>query len=342
MRITTSMMSSKYIKNLNKSASDMNYLNEKVSTGRKFFKGSEDPVSAIKAYKLRREYRSTEIYDTNISDVDSFLTTAETNLTEISDNLETVYTSYLKGINGTMSADDREIIAKELENLQSSILTSLNAKFEDRYVFGGTTKDKIPFTVDETTGELFYKGVNVNTGLYADGTTPDDVTLEDLSNEVINIDLGLGMSFEGGTLNKDTVFNMSMSGINFMGFGASIDESGKEIPNNLYTLIGNIKDELRNSDYSLDKITPYIEEFEEQKKQVLVSITDIGGKTNYLDFLKLRNEDNQFNINEKLVDVEEIDSAEAIIDFKMQEYSYNSALSMGNKILQNSFIDFMN
>jgi len=36
-----------------------------------------------------------------------------------------------------------------------------------------------------------------------------------------------------------------------------------------------------------------------------------------------------------------VDPAEAIVDFKMQEYSYNAALSMGNKILQNSFIDFM-
>src|SRR5665647_936046 len=104
MRITTSMMTNKYVRNLNKSAAEMNYLNEKVSTGRKFFKGSEDPISAIKAYKLRREYRSTEVYDTNISDADSFLTTAETNLTGISSNLELTYTSYLKGINGTMSA----------------------------------------------------------------------------------------------------------------------------------------------------------------------------------------------------------------------------------------------
>ena len=64
MRITTSMMSNKYIKNLNKSAYEMNKLSEKVETGRKFVKGSEDPVSAIKAYKLRREYRTTEIYDT--------------------------------------------------------------------------------------------------------------------------------------------------------------------------------------------------------------------------------------------------------------------------------------
>lgn len=330
MRITTSMMSSKYIKNLNKSFYEMNKLSEKVETGRKFVKGSEDPVSAIKAYKLRREYRTTEIYDTNIKDVESFLTAAETNLTEISNNLELVYTSYLKGINGTMNAEDREIIAKQLENLQSSILTSLNANFEDRYVFGGTSKEEIPFTLDSS-GNLLFKGLDVN--------DPDNKdALDNLVNETINIDLGLGMTFDDdGVLNTDTVFDMSMSGIKFMGFGETADG----IPKNLYNLIGEIKEKLVSDSFSIDEIAPYIDEFEKQKAQVLVHITDIGAKTNYLDFLKIRNEDNQFNLNKKILGVEFEDPAEAIVNFKMQEYSYNAALSMGNRILQNSFIDFM-
>lgn len=334
MRITTSMMSGKYIKNLNKSANELYYLNDRVSTGRKFFKGSEDPVGAIRAYKLRREYRLTEMYDTNISDVDSFFTSAETNLTEISNNAESVYTSYLRGITGTMSQEDREVIAKELDNLQQSILTSLNAKVEDKYVFGGTSRDEIPFTLDDS-GNLLFKGINVNT------TDPDELDkLDKLINETIYVDLGLGMTFDGDELNKDTVFNMSMSGIKFIGYGTD-DGTETGIPNNLYTLIGKIKDELRSDTFSLEEITPYIEKYEEQKKQVLVNVTDIGAKTNYLDFLKLRNEDEQTNLNEKILDVEYVDSAEAIVDFSMQEYSYNAALAMGNKILQNSFIDFM-
>ena len=145
------------------------------------------------------------------------------------------------------------------------------------------------------------------------------------------------MTFDSDNkLNNDTVFDMSMSGIKFMGYGET-----DGTPNNLYSLIGKIKEELENPNFSLENITTYIDKFEEQKKQVLVNITDIGAKTNYLEFLKLRNDDNQFNINEKILDVEYVDQAEAIVDFKMQEYSYNAALSMGNKILQNSFIDFM-
>ncbi|WP_313341624.1 hypothetical protein [Sedimentibacter sp.] len=338
MRITTSMMSSRYIRNLNKSANEMNYLSERVETGRKFFKGSEDPISAIKAYKLRREYRKTEQYDINVKDVNSFLTSAETNMTEIGENIKSTYELYLRGITGTMGTEEREAIAKELENLQASILTSLNAQFEDRYVFGGTSKDVLPFTVDG--GELYYKGVNVNTGRDKDGNPadPDEAleVLKKLANEKAYVDLGLGMTFDGNKLNEDTVFNMSMSGISFMGYGET-----DGISNNIYTLIGNIKDELRDPNFSLNDISPYLARFEKQKNNVLVAVTDIGAKTNYLDFLEVRNEDNQFNLNKKLLEVEMVDPAEAIVDFKMQEYAYNAALAMGNKILQNSFIDFM-
>lgn len=330
MRITTGMMSNRYTKNLNKSANQLNYLYERVYTGRKFFKGSEDPVSAIKAYKLRREYRTTEIYDSNIRDVESFLTEAETNLMQISDNLENVYTSHIKGITGTVGAEEREIIAKELENIQSSILASLNARFEDRYVFGGTSNE-LPFTLEDN--ELYFKGYNVNTGKDKMGNSAD---FDKLVSETINVDLGLGMTFDGNNLNKDTVFDMSMSGLKYMGYGET-----DGIANNLYTLIGKIKDELRSSDFSIENINPYIEKFEQQKKQVLVNVTDIGAKTNYLNFLKVRNESSQFNLNEKLVDVEMADPKEAIMDYKMQEYYYNAALAMGNKLLQNSFIDFM-
>jgi len=338
-------MSGRYIRNLNKSANEMNYLNERVATGRKFFKGSEEPVSAIKAYKLRREYIKTEQYDTNVKDVNSFLTAAETNMMEMGENIKSVHELYLRGITGTMGKEEREAIAKELENLQASILTSLNAQFEDRYVFGGTSKDVLPFTLKEVTlpdstveKQLFFKGVNVNTGKDELG---NDVDLEKLANEKIFIDLGLGMTFNGNSLNEDTVFNMSMSGISFMGYGMNTDADGNTTPNNIYTLIGKIKDELRKDAFSISDISPYLSKFEKQKNDVLVAVTDIGAKTNYLDFLELRNEDNQFNLNKKMLEVEMVDPAEAIVDFKMQEYAYNAALSMGNKILQNSFIDFM-
>lgn len=339
MRITTNMMFSRYMRNLNNSASKMNYLNERAATSMKFFKGSEDPISAIKAYKLRREFRKTEQYDTNINDANSFLTAAETNMTEIGENLKSVNDLYLRGITGTMGKEEREAIAKELDNLQASILASLNGKFEDRYVLGGTSRDKQPFTV--VGGELHYKGVNVNSG--------DPDLLKDLANEKSFVDLGLGLNFNGNKLEEDTAFNVSTSGISFMGYGVATDSAGNVIndahgnpmSNNIYTLIENIKTELRRDDFSYDDVTPYLKQFEKQKNEVLVAVADVGAKTNYLEFLQYRNEDNNINLNKKILEVEYVKPEDAIVDFKMQEYAYKAALAMGNKILENSFIDFM-
>jgi len=328
-------MSNRYITDLNKSAEKMNYTSKQVNTGKKFFKGSEDPVAAIKAYKLRREYRETEIHSTALRDADSYLTMAETSLTEISSNLEGVYSSYLRGINGTMNTEDRGIIVEEIDKLQESMLSSLNSKFSDKYLFGGTSKEEIPFMIDSVSGDLLYKGINVNTGKDKDGNTID---MNILAKESVYVDIGLGdITKADGSINKTNLFNLSMSGISVMGYGT--DDTG--VYNNLYSVINEIKNELKSDNFSMDKIQPNLNKFKDQKIKVLISITGIGAKANYIEFLKSKNEDTTMDLNKTLVDVEGVDIAEAATDFAMQKYQYDAALSMGNQILQKSFIDYM-
>ncbi len=125
-----------------------------------------------------------------------------------------------------------------------------------------------------------------------------------------------------------------------MGFGKTTVD-GQEISNNLYDLIGNLREELEKEDFSVTAITPYIKTFETQKKAVLKEVTSIGSKTNYIDFIKTRTDDNNLNLTKKINDVEFVDPSKAILDWKMQEYAYNAALQMGNKLIQPSFIDFM-
>lgn len=330
MRVTNRMMVNQYTKNLGTSLSQLNYYNQQVSTGRKFFKGSEDPLGALKSYRYRKQYMETEQYTEGISDADGKLTVAESALTGIHTSLNDVYKSYLQGINGSTAKEDREIIATKLEALQGFVLQSMNTKIGDKYVFGGSANDEIPFTAEN--GKLFYKGLDVT-----DGANED--TLKYLANENQYIDVGLSMEVEDNVINPLTALDVAVPGIKFLGYGKSEDG---EPSKNLYNLLGEIADQLRAEDFSIDKIDPYLKEYETQKQNVLINITDIGTKTNYLDFLKEKNADDLYNLNEKLLDVEYRDQTESIMDFKMQEFSYKAALVMGNKLLQSSFIDFMN
>lgn len=166
----------------------------------------------------------------------------------------------------------------------------------------------------------------------------DTVDLKELSNEKIFIDLGLGLQFDSdGKINEQSAFNTAIPGIAFLGFGKN--ENG--IPNNVYSLMGKIADELENPNYSFDKIQPYIENLEKQQLNLMTNVTGMGVKSNFLENTKSRLEDSAINLNTKILDVENIDPAQAIMDFKMQEYSYRAALQMGTKILQPTFLDFM-
>lgn len=338
MRITNSMMSSRYVTDLNKQLSNMDTLSKKVETGRAFFKGSEDPVAAVKAYKLRRKTADNEDVKTNLDEADSQLTSAESSLMSLKNYLTTVKTQTLKGINGTLASSDRKIISKELENIQETMVNTLNTQYNDKYVFGGTSMDTPPFTTNDS-GDLIYKGINISTVSSSDTAAMDE--LDELSNEKFYMDLGLSLNIKSdGSVNENSVFNISMPGISFLGYGTSTKD-GDTVPNNIYDIIGKIRDNLESDDFDFDSTATLIKQFDDKAEGTLKQITTIGTKTKYIDFLKTRADTNEINLATNTDNVEYVDTANAIMDWKMTEFAYNSSLSMGSKLLQRSFIDYM-
>ena len=62
----------------------------------------------------------------------------------------------------------------------------------------------------------------------------------------------------------------------------------------------------------------------------------------FRDKFHIRLTDQQTNINEQVLDVEQIDLADAITQFSWNQYCYNSALKIGHQLLSQSLIDYMN
>ena len=170
MRITLGMINRQYNKNLNAALNQLNSGYLKTTTLRKFEKTSDDPFSASKAYQLRREYEENQTYLDTLDSVDSQFMTSESAMRSIYSVISSADSSdVLQGINGTMNQDDRKIIADKLRQMQKAIVAPANTKFGDKYVFGGSEMDEAPFSVDED-GNLFYRGINVDTGELENGT----------------------------------------------------------------------------------------------------------------------------------------------------------------------------
>ena len=86
MRITTKMMQSTSLRNLNINKSRQEKLTNQMSTGKKITRPSDDPVIAIRSLKLNSSLdKIDQYYEKNASDAESWLELTESALSVVND-----------------------------------------------------------------------------------------------------------------------------------------------------------------------------------------------------------------------------------------------------------------
>lgn len=338
MRITTNAILRNYKSNLGTSLSNLDLARNKVMTGRKFNATKEDPSSALRFAVLERKQARNEDYLNLVKDVQSFQDSQEDaamQINTISMNLSKHYG--LEALNGTNGAySTRQTYADAWRGSQESLLLSLNASYEGKYVFAGSDGMNAPFNLStDANGQqiLTYRGVDVTNG--------DPDKLEALSKDSLYVDLGFGLNLDNttGAVDSSSAFNTSLPGISLVGYGADDDND----PENMVLLAGMIADELDKPDgeFDYERYTELLKKFDAGRNQVLEKITTLGTQTEFLTTTKDRLETNSISLATQIDNVVNVDMAEAIMNFSWAQYAYNAALKVGNNILTPSFIDFM-
>lgn len=171
MRITMSMIMKKYASSLNSSLDQLNKASDRETSLRKYDTASEDPFSAAKAARLKIEYAYNDSYQSEIADAKDQMDTVHSTIQSIVSVIsEAASGNCMQAINGSKNDDDRKTIATKIRGLQQTILTSLNTKFGDKYIFGGSDTENPPFSIGAN-NNLLYHGVDVNTGKIEAGST---------------------------------------------------------------------------------------------------------------------------------------------------------------------------
>ena len=334
MRITNRMITSKYVRSLNQISSDLNRLNNKVTSGRAFTKASENTSAAIRAYQLRRDMSKSEGFMANIQHAETTLRNSESSIMHIQELVQNAQTKIIQGVNGTQSESERKIIATELRNIQDQMLQTLNGSSSDMYYFGGTNTTEKPFTLDSVTGKLMYNNTPLD--------SLDAPTANPLLADSRFVDIGLNVRADAsGVIDNTSVFKYSIPGLQITGYGQEII-NGELISTNIYDLIGRMATELESGSYNNDIANKLLGKLQQTSPKVVHALTDVGAKTSYLEFITDRLETKEFNDQERQMEIEAADPSETIIYFKSQEAAYNAALQMGTKIIQPSIFDYMN
>ncbi len=321
MRLTNAMMANNYLRDLNRNTKELSDLNTKVTAQRKFLKMSDDPASALAAFGVRKQLTRIDMYVRTLHDSQGLLDEAEISLSSINDTATTALTQVMQGITGTSDEKARQVVAQALRGYQESILGAANAKFSNKYIFGGKGFEDMPFTLDGS-GNLLYQGQSVDTGTF--GT------------EHRYVDIGLGLSVSGGgVVSPQSAMNTAYSGAELLGTGVD----GNGISNNLYQLLGQIAGKLESGD--LTDIDLYMQKLEARSDDIRMQYVGIGERANYISYFADRLDREKIAAATKQNELETLSLEEGIMQFSAQELIYNACLQMGTKILQPSLLDYL-
>lgn len=176
--------------------------------------------------------------------------------------------------------------------------------------------------------------------------------LKFMANETNYVDIGLGMKEnpdavdQTGKLIGASAFNNALVGINFLGYGK--DEDGD--PKNIVSLLKEMAGLCRSyADEEWNAENEHYEEVNGLAKKLSKAIDNLDSEYVSLTATtqKLYNneellEEEAYNLQEQISNVEDVDMAEAITSFLWANYCYSAALKVGNNILSQSLMDYLN
>lgn len=348
IRSTTNGVLKSYRYNLQRSTYTMNKARNTVLTGRNFNSFAEAPATAARCFQMRRSFQKVNtqhsVGESVVRKYEQAWSSLESVVQDVKNRTtDSAYTDIIKSLSDP-TASGRNALGQSMTALAKGIAQTMNCRYGDNFVFAGADGLNVPFSWDDD-GNLCYRGVKVDAG-QADAEALEK--LKYMAGEVKYADIGLGMQEdENGQVIGGSVFNVALQGINFLGYGVDADGD----PNNVVSIISKMGQILErcDADSGAFQNPKDREDLERLAKKFEVSASKLSDKFTELDtqaaFLKSNQkqlEGTAYTLQEQFIGIEDADPAEAISAFAWAQYCYNTALKVGNSILSQSLMDYLN
>jgi flagellar hook-associated protein 3 FlgL len=313
MRITNNMVSDRVIADLQARYAQMANTQLQISTGRRVNQPSDDPIAAAQERLRQSELSGIKASQTSVTSTQSWLAQTETSLTEVQKVLSRANELALTGATGTMSQDNRNAIAAEIDQLITAAKESLNAKVGGDYIFSGTKSDTAPYAT--ATGDA-YQG---DTG-------------------AVLRDAGAGVALQnnpsfvalGGATEPLTAQAVLGNG-SASGDGRVLDA--------LTQLAAHLRG---GTTADLQAIqTTDLQALKANQTAVSTAISAVGAMDNRATAAAQRLQDLEDGAETSIDDLTGVDMAKAITDYSAQSAAYQASLKVGAQIIQPSLLQFL-
>ena len=145
MRVATPTVYRDIQQNIVSLYSDLNQMQEKVSSGKNFNSPSDDPVAMVNSMGLSNTLAQIQQYQTNMNTANQWLDTSATVLNQVSQVAASAQQIATQLSSGNQSAETQTEAASQIDGLIDEAISLGNTQLNGKYIFGGYQTATAPF-----------------------------------------------------------------------------------------------------------------------------------------------------------------------------------------------------
>ena len=151
MRITNEMLANNVLQNLSANESRIYTLTNQMSSGKSLSQMSDNPADASRVLAVQTNLSQTGQYLSNVSSAQDWLTTTGSALQGVNQALLSAQQLATQGANATTNANDRQVMATQVNSLIGEVAQLGNTTYAGSYVFAGAQTNVAPFSSSGST-----------------------------------------------------------------------------------------------------------------------------------------------------------------------------------------------
>lgn len=145
--------------------------NQQIATGLSVNVPSDNPAAAAVLVQNADQTSQADQFQRSIGSIQGEVQNADSTLSSVITSLQQAISLGVEGANGTVSASDQAAIVKQLQGIQSQIVSLANTSYENNYLFAGTVTNKPPYVANsaDPSGVTYQGNGDVNQVSAGDG-----------------------------------------------------------------------------------------------------------------------------------------------------------------------------
>ncbi|MGN9133980.1 flagellar hook-associated protein FlgL [Clostridium sp. HCP1S3_B4] len=329
-RVTTSMLTNNYLDGMNKNLSNLQTINNQLTTGKEISRPSDNPYKVARTMQLYSSIDANKQYNENIKDTLNWLDTTDTALGQVTTVFQRIRELMVSAGNAAYGTQERESINNEVKERVGELGQILNTTFDGRYIFGGTKVASKPINVDKEAADgqiLKYSDKNGN-----------PVKYDDLNKE-LKSQLGANLTTEvsqGVTIDYNVTAQALMQ---FQDGNESID--AMKLLSNIVSNLG-ADESTADGKKKVDEVTTNnLSDIDKVINNLLKIRSEVGAKQNRMESAQSQNEDSNYNMTDILSKTEDIDWTQKTIEYYMARTVYQASLQVSAQILPATLLDYL-